>query len=66
MRVDGLSGYARYERVALPSAGGLYDQPARDMEALDVLEATANAVLWEQAQERRTRAKREKGTPRRG
>lgn len=57
--MDGLSGVVRFERVALPRAGGLYDQPARDMEALEVLEATANAVVAEQAKERRARAKRE-------
>lgn len=63
--MDGLSGYVRFERVCLPHAGGVCDQPARDMEALGVLEATANTVLAEQAQERRARAKREKGAPRR-
>lgn len=54
----------RFERVALPVAGGLYDQPARDMEALQVLEGVAMAVAYEQTQERRSRAKREKGAPR--
>jgi hypothetical protein len=66
VRVDGLSGFVRYERVCLPRAGGVYDQSALDMEALGVLEATAMAVVGEQAQERRAREKREKGPPRRG
>jgi hypothetical protein len=65
VRVDGLSGVVRFERVCLPHAGGLYDQPARDMEALEVLEATAMTVAYEQMKERRARAKREKGPPRR-
>lgn len=59
LRVDGLSGSVRYERIALPRAGGVYDQPAQEMEALEVLEATATAVLHEQMAERRKRAKRE-------
>jgi hypothetical protein len=61
-----MSGFVRFERTCLPLAGGLYDQPARDMEALEVLEATATTVAYEQAQERRARAQREKGPPRRG
>jgi hypothetical protein len=66
MRVDGMSGYVHFERVALPVAGGVYDQPARDMEALEVLEGVANTVAYEQAEERRSRAKREgKAKPRR-
>jgi len=65
VRVDGLSGYVRFERTALPVAGGLYDQPARDMEALSVLEAVAAAVIDEQTKERRAREKR-KPKPRRG
>ena len=64
MRVDGLSGVVRFERVCLPLAGGLYEQPARDMEALEVLEATATVVAYEQMKERRAKAKREKGPPR--
>lgn len=54
-----MSGVVRYERVALPLSGGLYRQPARDMEALSALEGVANTVAYEQAQERRSRAKRE-------
>ena len=63
MRIDGLSGYVHFERTALPAAGGLYDQPARDMEALEVLENVANTVAWEQMKERRAKAKREKPRP---
>lgn len=66
VRIEGLSGYVRYERTALPVAGGLYDQPARDMEALEVLEATANAVVAEQAKERRAREKAKPKPRRRG
>ena len=48
MRVDGISGVVRYERVALPDDGGMNEQDARTMAALRVLEFTAVAVLEEQ------------------
>jgi len=48
LEVDAFSGGARFERVALPTSGGVGDQPAKTMEALDVLEAVAFTVLMEQ------------------
>lgn len=40
-------GGLQFERVALPYAGGVYEQPAREMDALALLENVANAVLNE-------------------
>ena len=50
--MDGFTGAMHFERVALPAAGGVSDQPARTMEALDVLESVALAVMHERAKER--------------
>lgn len=67
IQVEGMSGYVRFVRASLPYAGGLYDQPARDMEALSVLEMTATAVVSEQSEiKRETRAQSQsKKKPRR-
>jgi hypothetical protein len=66
--VDGLSGAVRIERVAFPAKGGVYDQPARTMEALEVMEGTAYAVVSEQIEERRAKggadARRSRAKPR--
>lgn len=56
LRVDAFTGSAWFERVALPFAGGVYEQPAREMEALAVLESVATEVLHEQMKESRGRA----------
>jgi len=63
-----MSGYVRFVRASLPHAGGIYDQPARDMEALSVLEMTATAVVSEQSEikrETRAQAQARKKAPRR-
>ncbi len=57
LRADGLTGSLRFERVALPVAGGVADQPDKTMQALAVLESVALAVMHERAKERRSKAK---------
>ena len=48
----------RLERIALPYSGGVFEQPARDMEALAVLESVAHTVMDERMKERRGKDKR--------
>ena len=60
LRADGLTGSLRFERVALPVAGGITEQPAKTMQALAVLESVALAVMSEQAKERRSREGRKR------
>jgi hypothetical protein len=45
--IRGQHGCAWFERVALPRGGGTGEQNAKDMQALDVIEGTANEVLQE-------------------
>lgn len=40
-------GVVRYERVALPVAGGVADQPARTLEALNVIRHAWNGYIAE-------------------
>lgn len=47
------SGLLRYERIALPEAGGVLEQPAMVMEALDEMERIANEELAADARARR-------------
>lgn len=42
---DGFSGRVAFERVVLPHAGGVLDQPARLMESLQLIEAVASEEL---------------------
>jgi hypothetical protein len=58
LEVNGLTGSVRFNRVVLPRKGGVWDQDAREMEALDVLQTTAAEVLHEQLRERETERRR--------
>jgi hypothetical protein len=48
-------GLAWFERVALPCDGGVAQQPAKDMQALDHLEVVANEILRERVKELRAK-----------
>ncbi|MCK5642357.1 MAG: hypothetical protein KAJ19_16235, partial [Gammaproteobacteria bacterium] len=48
VKSDGWTGAVNVERVALPAAGGIADQPARTLQALDVLEQTTVTIIKEQ------------------
>jgi hypothetical protein len=50
-------GTAWFERVALPVEGGIAQQPAKDMQALDHLETLANEILRERLKEIRDKKK---------
>ena len=52
----GLGG-PRWERVALPTAGGIDRQPARDLAAIGVIAAVRNAWIASREQWRRARGK---------
>ena len=56
-RVDALTGEERFERVALPYAGGVAEQPVKTMEALDELERVATTLLTERSKDRELRRK---------
>jgi hypothetical protein len=43
-------GRAYFTRVAFPASGGVDDQPARTIEALNVIRVVRNALLVERAQ----------------
>lgn len=45
--VDGMSGAPKIEQVALPTAGGMTEQPAKLMQALKLLESVALDELRE-------------------
>lgn len=53
--MDGWSGAPALERVALPAAGGVGDQDARTMQALEVIAATGRQLLGEQVRQARQR-----------
>jgi hypothetical protein len=55
--VDTWSGRVTLDRIALPVAGGIGEQPARDLAAFAVIETTTLAVWREQAA-RHARAER--------
>lgn len=62
VRIDGWSGRPSFVRVALPAAGGVGDQDARTMQALEIIADTARARLDEQVREAlRRRVKRADG-----
>lgn len=45
----------RFERVALPAAGGMEDQPALVLEQLDLIETVTNDLLAQLTAEHRKR-----------
>lgn len=51
---------AWFERTALPVTGGAAEQPAKDMQALELIEAVANQVLREEVREARERNKQKR------
>jgi hypothetical protein len=58
-QLAGGPGWVGWQRTALPVAGGLEDQPAKLMAALDCLAAEENALIL------RARPRRAKASPRR-
>jgi len=48
-------GAAWWERTALPAAGGIAEQPAKDLMVLEHLEDIANELLQERLQASRAR-----------
>lgn len=46
----------RYERVALPCAGGAAEQPAKEMVALEVIDRVMNELLVEHLKRKKPKA----------
>lgn len=58
VEIDTMTGYARYERVALPGEGGAGSQDSRLMHGLAACAETQNQML-EDARKARERSKRQ-------